>query len=545
MEIDALARTLFTDQLVGDRKLCKILKLSSSVTKEEQRAVFRPAHAGTVKVVLATNIAETSITIPDVSHVFDTGRVKESRFNSATRIKELVTVWTSQASAKQRAGRAGRVSAGTCWRLFTEEFCSEQLPPQTCPEILRSPVDELVMQICLLFEHQQDSREGNVEGVCPIRFLGKTPEPPPPKTVLQACKHLLEVGAIRIVALEPVVLYRLTPLGYHLARLPMDSKVGKVLLVGCILGCLDNALTVAAALSVTKSCFPSRFSNMKDMEWEKCVQARKEMVETGFGGPRWIGAASGENTLKGDMTATIGAFRRWETKRNNKDRLKFCSMHAIDNSVMQDIHRLRLRFIDCLVDNGFVDFKNGIESHNDAKDDALLTSCCLVAGLYPNLCTLMRPRKGGPKGGRLITKEEEICKTSSTSFQTQRLKNASEEGKDAYAVFHSKHRSIGTGEKAGEIYLSNVDFVPRFALLLFGGELVITKNALVLDEWLKFKVGEANKTAIGALVLIQELRVELDNLLIAHVGSKTPEQKKKESQQKKLIGFVRQLLANE
>ena len=245
-EIEALSKTLYQDQSVGDRNFCKIIKLHSNVSKEEQQSVFVPVCAGMMKIVLATNIAETSLTIPDVSHVIDTGRVKESRFNSSTRIKELVTVWTSQASAKQRAGRSGRTSAGSCWRLYSEEFCKNSLPSQTCPEILRAPIDELVIQICLLYEHQRDEKKnGNNEqtskGVCPIRFLGKTPEPPSDENVVQACKHLLEVGALTVVSYSPKVLYRLTPLGYHLSRLPMDPKVGKVLLVGCMLGCLDNS----------------------------------------------------------------------------------------------------------------------------------------------------------------------------------------------------------------------------------------------------------------------------------------------------------------
>ena len=245
-EIEALSKTLYQDQTVGDRNFCKIIKLHSNVSKEEQQSVFVPACAGMMKVVLATNIAETSLTIPDVSHVIDTGRVKESRFNSSTRIKELVTVWVSQASAHQRAGRSGRTSAGSCWRLYSEEFCKNTLPSQTCPEILRAPIDELVMQICLLYEHQRDkTKDCNNEqastGVCPIRFLGKTPEPPSDENVVQACKHLLEVGALTVVSHNPKVLYRLTPLGYHLSRLPMDPKVGKVLLVGCMLGCLDNS----------------------------------------------------------------------------------------------------------------------------------------------------------------------------------------------------------------------------------------------------------------------------------------------------------------
>jgi len=133
-EIESLASCLYGDEtIVGDRNLCTILKLHSAAPKSEQDRVFKPAAVRTVKIVLATNIAETSVTIPDVSHVIDTCRVKESRYNASTRIKELVTVWTSRASLKQRSGRAGRTSAGVCWRLCTEDFCQQNLLDQTTP----------------------------------------------------------------------------------------------------------------------------------------------------------------------------------------------------------------------------------------------------------------------------------------------------------------------------------------------------------------------------------------------------------------------------
>ena len=182
-EIDALARALADDSMVGDGKLCNILKLHSTAPPAQQRFVFQRAKRGTVKIILSTNVAETSVTISDASSVIDTGRVKESRFNSSTRIKELVTVWTSRASATQRAGRAGRISAGVCWKLYTEQFCNEHMPMRTSPEIVRTPLDELVLQCCLLEENMP--RRPGESGTRPIKFLRQAPEPPPTKTSIQ------------------------------------------------------------------------------------------------------------------------------------------------------------------------------------------------------------------------------------------------------------------------------------------------------------------------------------------------------------------------
>lgn len=344
-EIDALCNVLYQDPLAGDRQLVNILKLHSTIPRSEQQTVFVPAREGTVKIVVASNIAETSITVPDVSHVIDTGRVKESRFNPLTRTNELTTVWTSQASAKQRAGRAGRTSKGACWRLYSNEF-GNLIPKQTTAEILRTPLDELVLQLCLLFEHKQDSNQSDIRrlpaGVCPVKFLNNAPEPPPEERVLEACKHLLELGALTVVAQQPAILYRLTPLGYHLCRLPVEAKVGKVLLVGCLLGCLENALTVAAALSNTNSFFLPRFSNAKDADWQICQQARSSMIENGFGGQMWDGG-----TVKGDSIVTIAVYREY-TKRGESERAHFCKKYGINASAITETARLRSQFRGCL-----------------------------------------------------------------------------------------------------------------------------------------------------------------------------------------------------
>ena len=177
---------------------------------------------------------QTSVTIPDISHVIDTCRVKESRYNPSTRIKELVTVFASHASMKQRAGRAGRTSQGVCWRLCSEEFAENDLLHHTVPEMARTPLDELILQIGLLFEQRRDEYNSNIAqdngedkkpfapGFKPIKFLSTTPTPPPEHGLLQACKHLLEVEALKVVDYGANIdeqtewMYRLTPLGVSL-----------------------------------------------------------------------------------------------------------------------------------------------------------------------------------------------------------------------------------------------------------------------------------------------------------------------------------------
>ena len=547
-EIEALARVLSDDPTLGDRGPCSVLKLHSTSPRREQQAAFRCAPGGTVKVVLSTNVAETSVTIPDVSAVIDTGRVKESRYNPSSRMRELVTVWTSRASAQQRAGRSGRTGPGTCYRLYTEEFFDGIMPERTSPEISRTPLDELVMQVCLLEEHRRGysggkaghGRGGSADaggpvGTNPVKFLLGAPEPPPTRSLLHSCKHLVEVGALSLVSKDPELLFRLTPLGYHLSHLPMDAKVGKVLIVGCILNCVQPALTIAAALSSTKPCFLQRVS-------ADAARLQKRLAEEGFGGPNWRGG-----TVKGDLAGTIAAYDAWARRPNERERREFAFRNALDHAALNEMYGLRSQFREAMIDAGFLGGQSG---QNAADDDALLTSCCLVAGLCNNAATLMRPRpgRGNLRGGRLITKDGDICQPSSNSFQAERVRNAAEIGKDAYAVFHTKHRTIGANSQgtgpgsASRIFLSEVNFVSRFALLLFGGELEVRDNALIVDGWLKFKVGENGKS--NSVVLIQELRKELDNVMLRHILA-SEEDESLEEECRRVMDVVRKLLAEE
>ncbi len=450
------------------------------------------------------------------------------RFNPSTRIKELVTVWTSQASCKQRAGRAGRTGPGTCYKLYSEEFCETRLPRQTSPEIMRTPLEELILQVCLL-EEQNDSK-----GTNPEAFLANSPEPPPKSNLQKSCHHLEQIGALTPIPSEGDNLFRLTPLGYHLSHLPMDTNVGKILVVGCILQCIEPALTIAATLSAPKSIWLS-FIPRKDKSRQEAKEIQEQLAQRGFGGDTWPGGS-----VKGDAIACIAAYNAWlSSGASDKLRRKFASDHALDHNALLDIKGLRSQFKDSLRVSGLL--RVNANSHqqqmdNIHGDDPLLTSCCLVAGLYPNVATLLRPSKQlRIRGGFLITKNGDRCKASSDSFQCDRIRNAREGGKDAYAVYHGKHMTIGTTStndnnnndqrRKQDPFLSNINFVSRFAILLFGGNIEVQKNCLIVDEWLKFKVGDdaeskaekvPDKGQVNA-VLIHELRKELDNVLLRHI----------------------------
>jgi len=409
-----------------------------------------------------------------------------------------------------------------------------------------------VLQACLLDEDRRDQQRREVTctdtgkgpapaaapiGTIPVDFLSKTPDPPPVSSLINACQHLLEIDAVEYVSGEDENMrVKLTPLGYHLSQLPMDAKIGKVLILGTILRCFEPALTVAAALSSTKSLF--RNNNREE---------QKKIVEFGFGGRDWSGGR-----VKGDSIAAVAAYEKWRVHCSEHQRFSFAKDHGLDNNVMTDIDNLRKQFRDCMVDAGFLSREQRRRPEKGSEEELLsnnakLVSCCLAAGLYPNVATLARPQRGklGFKGGRLITKEGDSCTPSSQSFQAERVRQASETGKDAYAVYQSKNRILGTSTAgpSQRIMLDQVNFVSRFALLLFGGHHKIRDNALIVDGWLKFKLPGGKNAAI----LMTEFRKELDAVFLNQLSmtSKGDAIKSFASDDQSVIDLVIRLLEDE
>lgn len=226
------------DMLAGHRTFINrwyIYALHSTIATDEQERAFLVPPPGIRKIVLATNIAETGITIPDITCVIDTGKHKEMRFDERRQLSRLIESFISRANAKQRRGRAGRVQKGLCFHLFTKNRHDNIMPGEQTPEMLRLSLQDLVLRvkICKL---------GGIE-----QTLSEALDPPSTKNIRRAIDSLVDVKAL--TAAED-----LTPLGRQLAKLPLDVFLGKLILLGAIFGCLDAMLTIAAILS-SKSPF--------------------------------------------------------------------------------------------------------------------------------------------------------------------------------------------------------------------------------------------------------------------------------------------------
>ena len=213
-----------------------VIPLHSTIPQEEQQKVFIPAKEGVVKVILATNIAESSVTINDVLAVVDSGLVREMSWNAESGMSTMQTVTTSRASATQRTGRAGRVAPGSCYRIYSHGTLHAMAERPT-PEIQRTALEATCLQTCSMTH----------DGV--QHFLSKAMDPPSDETVEYAMDRLFKLGAIKPNEASGGEI--LTPMGRLLSVLPLDPGTGRMLIMGAVMKCLDPVLTAAA-------CFSSR-----------------------------------------------------------------------------------------------------------------------------------------------------------------------------------------------------------------------------------------------------------------------------------------------
>lgn len=204
----------------------EILPLFARLSVQEQERVFRPSNAR--RIVLATNVAETSLTVPGIRYVVDTGLARVKRYSYRNKVEQLQIEPVSQAAANQRAGRCGRVADGVCIRLYEEaDFIAR--PRFTDPEILRSSLAAVILRMKAL-------RLTDVEQ---FPFI----EPPLGRAIADGYQLLQELGAVDDEN-------ALTPLGKQVARLPLDPRVARMILAGRDHQCLREMLIIASALSV-------------------------------------------------------------------------------------------------------------------------------------------------------------------------------------------------------------------------------------------------------------------------------------------------------
>lgn len=309
------------DMLLGDRTFQNnwlVYPLHSTIATEEQEAAFLIPPPGYRKIVLATNIAETGITIPDCTCVIDTGKHREMRFDERRQLSKLLDTFISRANAKQRRGRAGRVQEGLCFHLFTKHRHDNIMSDQQTPEMLRLSLQDLAIRvkICKIGAIQET--------------LGQALDPPSEKNIRRAIDALVDVRAL--TAAE-----ELTPLGIQLARLPLDVFLGKLVLMGTVFKCLDMAITVAAILS-SKSPFVAPFGQRQ----------QADTVRMGF--------RRGDS----DLLTVYNAYLAWKRVCNSAvaaqggGEFQFCKKNFLSIQTLGNIEDLKGQLMVSLVDSGFL-----------------------------------------------------------------------------------------------------------------------------------------------------------------------------------------------
>ncbi|KAI5099549.1 ATP-dependent RNA helicase DHX29 [Silurus meridionalis] len=455
--IQQLYDLLTTDKRFSSKKRYKLVALHSTLSSQEQAAAFTVPPAGTRKIVLSTNIAETGVTIPDVVFVIDTGKTKENRqgctYHEGSQMSSLVETFVSKASAVQRQGRAGRVRNGFCFRLYTNTRFNGFID-YSKPEILRVPLEELCLHIM------------KCEYGSPEDFLSQALDAPPQQAVCNAVSMLRKIGACQRES------YKLTPLGLHLASLPVNAKIGKMLIFGAILGCLEPVATIAAAIS-EKSPFSTPMNRK-----EEANLARDAIA-----------------TANSDHLTIFNAYQGWLKARCDGQRaeMSYCRKHFLNRTALITIESVKKELIRMVQQTGL----SGSSQPLYSKQEAPVVVAVLSAGVYDNVGRILPVPS--------ILPEERIACTVETPQGKAQVHPSSVNRnlqRHGWLLYQEK-------VKYSKVYLRDTTLTSPFPLLLFGGDIDVQhrERLVSVDGWIHFQA----PVRIG--VIFKHLRGLLDSLL--------------------------------
>lgn len=419
------------------------LPLHAALTPKEQKRVFETAPHGKRKVVVSTNIAETSITISDVVAVVDSGRVKQTIFDPSSNATKLVDTLTSQAAAAQRMGRAGRVRPGVCYKMYTKSYEQERMELRPPPEMLRSSLEVLYLQVKAM-------------GVTDVaKFLDGALDPPDASTIKAARSTLTTIGALDSHG------DKLTPLGKHMALIPTDPRLAKLLVLGAMFGCLPRALTVAAIHS-TKSPF---FSPKDKLEEAKLLQ--KDL----FG-----------RDEQGDILAAVRAFEAADSPR-------WCSNNFVSWSAVRDIGNARRQLLASLVQIGFLetDLERQLPVSTTRYNDDLKVLRTII-GASMQLCEIVYPTnsfKSTSAGSIEVDPEARLIRYFLPEGPRVFIHPGSQLFGTKKFVDDAHYLAFGSQVISTKHYITNCSPCPAWSVVLFGSKLSIDPlgGGIIIDDW--------------------------------------------------------------
>ncbi|KAG0411549.1 hypothetical protein HPB47_011328 [Ixodes persulcatus] len=359
-----------------------VLPLHSRLPFKEQQRIFDTPPPGVRKVILSTNLAETSLTVEDVVYVVDSGLHRDQRYDPLLGVPLLGTFATSRSSARQRLGRAGRVGPGECYHLFTREELEarEEFPR---PEMQTTALTKVVMD-CKLF--------------CPTTPVGDllslAPDPPAPEMIRKAMADLQAMG---IMDAEE----ELTELGHCLVHFGMAPQLAKALVYAAFFGCLGPVLSLAALLSETSNLFTDRESSSKSIRWVKACH---------------------DPSMRSDHLALAEIFSRWSQLDSPLEQHRFCQQHSLNIFCLKTAQGLKQEFEKSLTRSLMLTETlkgSGVELF-DGKSWCMapLVSGVLTAALYPQV---LRVCKGRLKGRNQLMRNavDFVCLNSKRSIVSE------------------------------------------------------------------------------------------------------------------------------
>ncbi|KAM7535067.1 hypothetical protein Aperf_G00000098565 [Anoplocephala perfoliata] len=464
--------------------------LHSSLATRHQRKVFLPVPEGKRKIVIATNIAETSITIEDIVYVVDSGAIKITTYNPSTNTSMLSPVLVSRSNATQRKGRAGRVREGICFHLFST-FCYERVMRDYLPpEITRVRLEDVILRLKALRLSVTD-------------FLFSCLDPPDPELITRSFQYLLDIGALAPVPDSPMNTptsnsieaddsevssetsgsfieeenYMLTPLGYHLAYFLLPPQCTKLILLGALFCCLEPALAIAACLTIKDP-----FEVLVEQEG-RAVEKHRELA----------------GDTQSDHWAFYLAIRDFRSTKGMK-RWGYCSDNFLDFFAIHDICGLMEYFAWLLYVRGFIKSGNIDDpAMNRYSQNTDLFRAIIAGAFCPNY--IMANPKGGIRGGIKCsgpTEGETIILHKNSVNAQARL--------DSTAWF-AYFRKMKFGYQAPSTLMDTTVLDGRHVAFFSSKFMLDNTGLLKLDDWITLSLNP------GVARLIEKLKHCFDLLL--------------------------------
>ncbi|GAA6063881.1 hypothetical protein JCM10212_005873 [Sporobolomyces blumeae] len=480
---------------INDSSRFELHVLHSTIPIADQQAVFEPPSNPNVRrIVLSTNIAETSVTIPDVVYVVDSAKAKEKIYDPERRLSQLVSAWTGTSNVLQRAGRAGRHREGEYYGIVSKARFKAMDIHQTV-EMLRTDLASTAMHVTGL----------QLPGLSVFDVLSSTIQPPEPQRVTAALETLLHVGAIDINE-------RLTSLGRVLLQLPVEAAIGKLCLLGSFFRCLDQTLTLAAILT-----------NRDPFLSPPLMKEQADRVKNS-----WAPAE-----FRGDPFAILQAYNAWWALQGKGDYVmanNFARENFLSKPTLLLIQKIKDHLVSSLDRAGVLQISGGgrgaapqpffrggrgrnhvvIPPHLNENGHSLpLLSALIATAVAPNFAIRISEKS-------LRTIQDKSCAIHPSSVNSRKNEKASDvpvtSSKQLYAFGEkSKTGAIG-GKGEGQTFLRSTTKLDPLGYMLFGAyDLQPTQEGLVCDGWLPIV---ASQGSVSTLDDVERLKKLLDLSLL-------------------------------